>query len=96
MFKLIKFVFWVSATICLAYFMTDFQIGGKTVKQRIDAFIQSDEGGVLKIRAKELANRFIGATLGKDDLNKPLPEAAPEDIKPEERTQLEKLIKGSQ
>lgn len=94
--RLIKFIFWIAATVSLAYFMTDFKVGGKTIKEQIDTFLHSEQGATYKQKAKDLADQFIGATLGKDNTRKPLPQGTPEDIKLDERTQLEKLLENSE
>lgn len=92
--RLIRLIFWVAATVILAYFMTDFKIGGRTVKERIDTFLHSDEGGDLKGKARSMAERFIAATLGKDNVDKPLPTPPPEEIKSDDMKKLEELFKN--
>lgn len=52
MIKLIKLFLWIVATLIIAYFLADFKIGGKTIKQRVDHFLQGDIAG----KAKNLFN----------------------------------------
>lgn len=40
MFKIIKFFFWLVSCVIIAYFLTDIKIGGVTLKQLIDDFIE--------------------------------------------------------
>jgi hypothetical protein len=51
--RLIKLLFWVCATVILAYFLTDVRLQGKTIKQNVDDFIRSDTGIHLKAKVKE-------------------------------------------
>ena len=93
--RLVKFVFWVATTVILAYFMTDFKVGGSTIKDRIDVVLRSDKGILAKEKARVLIDRVLGGSIAKDHLSKPLPQP-PEEIKPEDRNQLEDLLKNHQ
>lgn len=39
MFRLIKLVFWVFATLIIAYFIADLKFAGKNIKQKVDGFL---------------------------------------------------------
>lgn len=57
--KLIKLAIWVALLVVFAYLLTDFQINGKTIKQNIDDFLQSNQGEQVKKKAKEVLNEKV-------------------------------------
>jgi hypothetical protein len=64
-----RFLFWFTASVIMAYFMTDIRIGNKNIKEHIDHFLSTQSGINLQNKAKEL----IG--LGADEVIKKIGES---------------------
>lgn len=90
MFKILKFFFWLLATLILAYFLTDIKVSGKTLKEHVDSIIRSEKSKQVK---QQVDKWFDQKTNSKEDKEKP---EVKEEIKEEESKKLEKVIKKNQ
>ncbi len=57
--RLIRFIFWIAITVCLAYFITDYKVGDKTIKEHIDIYLASSSGLELKNRATNALDKGL-------------------------------------
>lgn len=91
--KLIRLFLWICVTIVIAYFLTDLKIGGKTIKQNIDQFIQKAAPGLW-----QKTEAVFGS--GGTGLNTPIvseaKEGPKEDINDDDEKKLDKLIEQNQ
>jgi len=88
---IIKLIFWFCVTVVLAYFMTDIKVGGKTIKENIDSFIQSDSGDKLKGKARDALRKGLEVLEDKSTLDQKI-----EKITQRDEDKLEKLIKRAE
>lgn len=86
MLKILKFFFWLLATLILAYFMTDIKVSGKTLKEHIDSLIRSEKTKQVKQQVDKWFDQKTGSGQEKE---KP-------EIKEEESKKLEKVIQKNQ
>lgn len=61
--RVIRFFFWLSVSVILAYFMSDVKINGKTIKQTIDEFLGSVTGQKVQESATELLGSGLDTTI---------------------------------
>jgi len=71
--RVIRFIFWFSMSVIMAYFMTDIKIGGKTIKEIIDGYLSTRSGIELKMNTKNLIEKGT-----KNVINKFLTNEVPE------------------
>lgn len=92
--KLIKLIFWLAATIILAYYMTDIKWGGKSLKQHLDGLIHSEQGFSWRQKAGDWIKGGFKLPMSEEALQQPLPQF-PEEITADDRKELENVIRNS-
>lgn len=85
--QLIKLILWVGVLIVMSYFMTDIKIEGKTIKQHIDGFLESNS---LKSGADKVKNLLDEKGMKGKEQN-PL-----EDISTKDQENLKKVLQQNQ
>ncbi|MBX7148215.1 hypothetical protein K1X76_03955 [bacterium] len=95
--KLIKFLLWVAVTICMAYFITDFKIGDRTIKQRLDVFIRSEEGLKIRQDVTDWVNHNVSPSAKPSVAPPAVPPAKQEDVQltHSDESALTKIIKDA-
>lgn len=95
MFKMIKFGFWIVATIIVAYFIADIKIGDQSVKTRLDNFVSSEKGSQLISDGKKALQKMLETALNLlNETKEATPKATPKKVTPPkpEEAQLEEAI----